>query len=311
MMERFEAYTLGATLYMPVLHPRVVDILHGRMPAPSLSVVLCLEDALAETDVSDGLSRLDQILQELPDELPVRAFLRPRNFEMAREICAQASGTAIDGIVAPKILPDALPGWLEAAREAQLTVMPTLESATFFDPAKIVAIRDVLDAHREDAGRLAAIRLGGNDLLSSMGLRRTRGMTAWDGPLAWVLSMASSILTSAGHPVAAPVFDIIDDLETLQREVAKDVAAGFISKTIIHPAQAGIVEGAFQVSPEELDQARAILDAQARAVFQLGGVMCEPATHTAWAERTITRARIFGTKIHEVPNLDLDRVASG
>lgn len=293
-MSRFEAYSLGATLYMPVLHPRVADILQGRVSPPAGSVVLCLEDALAEEDVSDGLSRLDILLRDLPDQLPVRAFLRPRNRAMAQNLCARAAGTAIDGIVAPKVLPDTLPEWLAMARETGLSIMPTLESATFFDPGQIVAIRDVLDAHASDEGRIAAIRIGGNDLLSSMGLRRTRGMTSWDGPLAWILSMVSSILTSAGHPVAAPVFDVIDDLETLRREVERDVAAGFVSKTIIHPAQAPVVAEAFRVSPDELESARAILDSRAKAVFQVGGVMCEPSTHTAWAERTVSRARFFG-----------------
>ena len=293
-MSRFDAYSLGATLYMPVLHPRVADILHGRVSPPAESVVLCLEDALAEEDVSDGLSRLDRVLSELPDQVPVRAFLRPRNRAMARDLCERAAGTAIDGIVAPKVLPETLPEWMIMARETGLSIMPTLESATFFDPGQIVAIRDVLDDHAKDAGRIAAIRIGGNDLMSSMGLRRTRGMTSWDGPLAWVLSMVSSILTSAGHPLAAPVFDVIDDLETLRREVERDVAAGFVSKTIIHPAQAPIVADAFRVSPDDLESAQAILDARAKAVFQVGGVMCEPATHTAWAERTVSRARFFG-----------------
>lgn len=293
-MSRFAAYSLGATLYMPVSHPRVADILHGRVSPPAGSVVLCLEDALAEADVSDGLSRLDILLRNLPDQLPVRAFLRPRNRAMAQDLCARAAGTAIDGIVAPKVLPDTLPEWLAMAHETGLSIMPTLESATFFDSGQIVAIRDVLDDHASDEGRIAAIRIGGNDLLSSMGLRRTRGVMSWDGPLAWVLSMVSSILTSAGHPVAAPVFDVIDDLETLRREVERDVAAGFVSKTIIHPAQAPVVAEAFRVSPDELESARAILDSRAKAVFQVGGVMCEPSTHTAWAERTVSRARFFG-----------------
>lgn len=300
-MARFDAYSLGATLYMPVLHPKVIDILHGRMVPQAASIVLCLEDALAESDVSDGLEKLDQIIADLPERLPVRAFLRPRNREMARDLCARASGSAIDGIVAPKVLPDTLPDWMAMARDGGLSVMPTLESAIFFDPGQICAVRDILDDAHGDPDRIAAIRLGGNDLLSSMALRRERGITSWEGPLGWILSMASSILVSAGLPVAAPVFDVIDDLETLRREVARDVAAGFVSKTVIHPAQIPVVTGAFQVTDVELEQARAILDNEARAVFQLGGVMCEPATHRGWAERIVTRAAVFGTDTQGKP----------
>ncbi|MCL1479246.1 MAG: HpcH/HpaI aldolase/citrate lyase family protein [Marinobacter sp.] len=92
-------------------------------------------------------------------------------------------------------------------------------------------------------------------------------MTAYEGPLGWFLSMAASILIPAGIPVSAPVFDIIEDTETLRREVERDVQMGFVSKTAIHPAQVPIIEGAFSVSEEDLRAARAILDRDASAVF--------------------------------------------
>ena len=293
-MHRFDAYSLGATLYMPVLHPRVADILHGRLPPPAASIVLCLEDALAAQDVDDGLRCLDQLMSDLPQRLPVRTFLRPRNREMAYALSARAAGTAIEGLVAPKVVPETLADWLELTREGGLSVMPTLESGCFFDPAKVCAIRDILDDHPQDTARVAAIRLGGNDLLSSLALRRERGITSWEGPLSWVISMASSILIAAGYPVAAPVYDVIDDPETLQRETLRDVAAGFISKTVIHPAQTPIINRAFQVLREDVEHARAALDSNAQAVFKRDGMMCEPATHRAWAQRTLARKEVFG-----------------
>ena len=293
-MHRFDAYSLGATLYMPVLHPRVADILHGRLPPPAASIVLCLEDALANHDVADGLRRLDQLISDLPERLPVRTFLRPRDKEMALELCARATGTSIEGLVAPKVVPETLADWLELTREGGFSVMPTLESGCFFDPAKVCAIRDILDDHPQDAARIAAIRLGGNDLLSSLALRRERGITSWEGPLSWVISMASSILIAAGYPVAAPVYDVIDDPDTLRRETLRDVAAGFISKTVIHPAQTPVINRAFQVSREDVAHARAALDSEAQAVFRVGGMMCEPATHRAWARRTVARQEVFG-----------------
>jgi len=293
-MHRFDAYSLGATLYMPVLHPRVADILHGRLPPPAASIVLCLEDALADQDVDDGLQRLDQLMSDLPERLPVRTFLRPRDRDMALELSARAAGTAIEGLVAPKVVPETLPDWLALTRDAGLAVMPTLESACFFDPGKICALRDILDDHPKDIARLAAIRLGGNDLLSTLALRRERGVTSWEGPLGWVLSMASSILIAAGYPVAAPVYDVIDDLETLRRETLRDVAAGFISKTVVHPAQTPVINRAFQVLRADIEHARAALDSEAQAVFKMGGMMCEPATHRAWAKRTMARQEVFG-----------------
>jgi citrate lyase beta subunit len=211
---------------------------------------------------------------------------------MALELAQFAGIEKIDGFVAPKIVPETAAAWMDVAEGANVRIMPTVESSQFYDPGRIIALRDVFDAY--DARRIAAIRLGGNDLLAGMALRRHPGITSWEGPLAWVLAMASSILISSGYPVAAPVFDIIQDVETLRREATQDAAAGFISKTAIHPAQVAPIIEAFRVSQADLTQARAILDENASAVFQINGMMCEPSTHRAWAQRIQARSTFFG-----------------
>lgn len=287
----FSSYTLGATLYMPIIHPRVPAYLRGEIGFPSPSVVLCLEDALEEDDVLRGIATLKNLLKDHPVISDTRVFVRPRNLEMALQLAEFAGIEKIEGFVAPKVAPETMAAWMDLAKAADLRIMPTVESSQFFDPGRITALREVLDDH--DKRRIAAIRLGGNDLLAAMALRRQGRITSWEGPLAWVLSMASSLLISAGYPVAAPVFDIIADIDTLKRETAQDVAAGFISKTAIHPAQVAYIMDVFRVSDAEVEQARAILDDRASAVFQIGGVMCEPATHKAWATRILARYNFF------------------
>ncbi|MGY9047050.1 hypothetical protein P775_13845 [Puniceibacterium antarcticum] len=288
----FSSYGLGATLYMPITHHRVPALLRGEVDFPSPSVVLCLEDALAEDDVARGIATLKALLKNGPVTAKTRVFVRPRNLEMGLQLGEFDGIEKIEGFVAPKILPETASAWMNLAKATDLRIMPTVESAQFFDPGRITALKEVLDEH--DKRRIAAIRLGGNDLLAAMAVRRQAGITAWEGPLAWVLSMASSMLISAGYPVAAPVFDIITDIDTLKREVTQDVAAGFVSKTAIHPAQVGHIMQAFRVSDTEVMQARAILDDHASAVFQIGGVMCEPSTHRAWAQRILARRDVFG-----------------
>lgn len=294
MNPHLAAYEIGATLYMPVLHQRVREIVLGVAAPPASSIVLCLEDALHESDVERGVTTLMGLLAAAPARPAARPrlFIRPRSFDMAARLRSVHGIGRIDGFVAPKIRVETLPDWISLLSGSDLRLMPTIETGEFFDPARLVAFRDLILGSGPD--RIAAVRLGGNDLLGTMGLRRQRGVTAYEGPLGWFLSMAGSILTSAGVPVAAPVFDIIDDLETLKREVERDVAMGFISKTAIHPAQVPIIEGAMRVSGEEEEAARAILNQEARAVFQIGGVMCEPATHAGWARRVLARAEIFG-----------------
>ncbi|KZK79075.1 hypothetical protein PsW64_03172 [Pseudovibrio sp. W64] len=299
----FSAYGLGATLYVPIIHHKVPDILTGRTNSPASSVVLCLEDALAESDVERAVGTLRELLPLINQSSGLRVFVRPRSLSMGHRLASFKNIDRIEGFVAPKVRPDTAADWMQLASSAGLCIMPTLESADYFDPGCIVAFRDVLRDY--DHRLVSAIRLGGNDFLGALGLRREREMTSWEGPLGWVLSMCSSMLISAGYPVAAPVFDIIDDPDTLRREVQRDVAAGFVSKTVIHPCQVPIIVEGMKVSEQELQQAKAIIEKDALAVFQIGGAMCEPATHSNWAHRVLARERIFGCKSASAPSIQM------
>jgi len=296
----FSAYSLGATLYMPVIHPKVPDILLGRVAAPASSIVLCLEDALREQDVERGVRMLTGLLNESVRDKEMRplVFIRPRSYDMACRLRAVRGIEMVDGFVIPKARPETLLEWVALLHGTRLSLMPTMETPDLFDPSRLIQFRDLLLTVGPE--RVAAVRIGGNDLLASMGLRRVRGISSYEGPLAWFMSMAAGLLISSGIPVAAPVFDIIDDLDTLRREVERDVQMGFVSKTAIHPVQVPVIERVFAVLSEEVQVAKAILDNDGRAVFQLGGAMCEPATHTAWARRTLARAARFSFPRHRI-----------
>lgn len=298
----FSAYDLGATLYMPVIHPKVPEIVTGVVSAPASSIVLCLEDALHEKDVERGVRTLTELLGNKSDqgETGPRLYIRPRSFDMACRLREMDGITRVDGFIFPKARPETVPEWIALLSGTTLTLMPIIETPDFFDPARLIQFRDLLLV--SCPSQVAAVRIGGNDLLGSMGLRRQRGVTAYEGPLSWFVSMVASILMPCGIPVAAPVFDIIEDMETLRREAERDVQMGFVSKTSIHPSQVPVIEGAFSVTEDEIAAARAILSRDARAVFQVGGVMCEPATHAAWARRVLARADRFGGVAAAVPD---------
>mgnify|MGYP005839932755 CR=1 FL=1 len=289
-----DGFALGATLYMPVIHPGVPDILAGVTEKPASSIVLCLEDALHESDVERGVKTLSSLLSRFAPGTGDRPeiFVRPRSLDMAARLAGLDGISRIDGFVAPKMRVESAADWISVARVADVSVMPTLETPDYFDPGRVVALRDMIRA--EGADRIAAVRIGGNDLLGSMGLRRVAGATSYEGPLSGILQSVATILGASGIPVAAPVYDVIHDLNTLEKEVLRDVAMGFLSKTAIHPAQVPVIENAMRVSRQDLDAARAILEESARAVFQIGGVMCEPATHRPWARRVMARAQSFG-----------------
>jgi len=144
MRNSFQSYALGATLYMPVIHPKVDDFLFGRAPAPASSIVLCLEDALADYDVQSGVEKLRSLCQAGALACDAQVFIRPRSLEMAHTLAGFRNIQSFDGLVAPKVMPDTAAQWLDVARGPGLSIMPTLESAVYFDPAQIAEVRDAL-----------------------------------------------------------------------------------------------------------------------------------------------------------------------
>jgi citrate lyase beta subunit len=305
-MRQVHPYALGATLYVPMTHANAADVALGRKLQGLRSVVLCLEDAVADRDVPEGLLRLSKLLSDLRNSerdhgaTPL-VFVRPRNLEMAFAIAGLSGIESLDGFVCPKVRPGQVKAWVTAVSGTTLRLMPTLETVEILDP---VAVRELRDELTVDAdGRILALRVGGNDLMACLGLRRSRGRTVYDGPLRSVLANLVNLMIPAGFHLTAPVHEIIDDTEALEREVAEDVAWGFVGKTAIHPSQIPSIHAAFAVREQDLDAAQLILAPGAPAVFRHGGAMCEPATHRAWANSIVERTRCHGLRSIDHPTL--------
>lgn len=295
-------FELGATLYMPILKPDALEYIAGTKLPRLRSMVLCLEDALLEKDVIEGMSilektllRIGQVKQESTETRFPLVFVRPRHLDMAMRITQMVGIHNIDGLVAPKVMVGEYMKWVDAVRHTDLYIMPTLETAEVFDQAAMKDLRDEFLAHSPE--RILALRVGGNDLMSCLGLRRFGNTSLYEGPLLYAVSMLVSIMRSKGFDLTAPVFENIDEKganETLLREVIQDVSFGFVGKTVIHPSQVDVVENAFKVAPSEYRTALTVLATDAAAVFKFGGSMCEPATHRSWAQRILSREKVYG-----------------
>ena len=293
-MSGIDPLQLGATMYVPVIHPVVADVVTGKRYPTLRSVVLCLEDALHDTDVTRGLDVLRRLLSDQVFNGGPLVFVRPRNLHMARVIAQYKGIEKIDGFVVPKLAADILPAWVAIADAVDLVLMPTLESAWVFDPLAVSHFAEALATTGGD--RVLALRVGGNDLLSHLALRRIRGQTLYEGPLAGCLSQLMCSLGGRGFSLTAPVFDITDDPDTLARECTRDVSFGFVGKTAIHPDQIDVIQQCFEVPESLLIDAQEVLQSTAPAVFKRDGAMLEPATHRAWAQRTLARAAIYGSR---------------
>lgn len=286
----------GAFLYTPATHRSLADVVRGRNMQGASAICVCLEDAILDTEVETAWIRLRDVLDGLADLDPERRpllFVRPRSLEMARRFAQEYSHRFVDGVVAPKIVPEAVTSWAEALAGTKLLLMPTLETAGVFDPAWVheMAAAIVAELH----GRVPLVRIGANDLLSVLGLRREPDATLYEGPLGAVVSSLVTAFVPAGLHLAAPVFEYSDRVDTLGREVRRDLAFGLCGKTAIHPGQVSVIQSALRVDPRELESARLILADGAPAVFKNNGAMCEPATHRRWAKNLIARAERWGT----------------
>ena len=299
------AYALGATLYMPATRSDLWAVVSGEKIPQLRSVVICLEDAVAEQDVGLGLQHLQQLLQQLTHE-PRNAqaplvFVRPRHPRMAAQLADWPMIHQLDGFVLPKFDLDSLLDW-QAAIPQNLLLLPTLETAMVYDSGAMRELREQLVSSKLP---VLALRIGGNDLLACLGLRRPPSHTLYQTPLAQVINQLIATFMPYGFALTAPVCEYFEPADLLKTEVELDVQHGLVGKTIIHPCQIGWVHQAFQVDTKDYTAAQAILAPDAKAVFQHEGAMLEPATHRAWAARIVERARYYGV----VGRQDPDQIA--
>jgi citrate lyase beta subunit len=282
---------LGATLYMPATRMDLTEILSLEKLPGLRSVVVCTEDAIHEHELPAALANLEWTLDRLLP-CPILRFIRPRNVAVLTQLVRMPGIETIDGIVLPKVTPQNLPAFAEAAsRVPSLQLMPTIETEVAFDRRRLVALCDAL---QQAVNPILCLRIGGSDLLSLLGLKRPKGLTLYDTPLRNVVNDIILTFRPAGYDISAPVFEHVDSPATLEREVELDIVHGLLAKTAIHPTQIAVIERAYRVSRQDREMAERILDPGAQAVFQHQGQLCEPATHRRWAERLLLRSELFG-----------------
>ncbi|KAF0864108.1 HpcH/HpaI aldolase/citrate lyase family protein [Pseudomonas sp. LD120] len=298
-MKLISPFALGATLYMPATRSDITDVVMGRKLPELRSVVICLEDAVAQSDIVDAMECLRGVLRRIGQSngQPVNGplvFIRPRDAAMAAQLNDWPEIRWVDGFVVPKLTLANLMDWQRAVTNPALALMPTLETQEVYSPNAMVELGDAM--RRELGDRIIALRIGGNDLMGCLGLRRNPATTLYQTPMGYVIPMLAGVLGAQGFALTAPVFEQISSPRLLHEELALDIAHGLVGKTAIHPSQISVIQDAFRVSIEDLNCAKLIVHDAAPAVFRHGDTMCEPATHYHWATTIIERAQWHGVK---------------
>ncbi|UFH50799.1 HpcH/HpaI aldolase/citrate lyase family protein [Pseudomonas sp. KNUC1026] len=301
-MARVSPYALGATLYMPATRSDLLEVISGRKLPSLRSLVICLEDSVAGSDVEAALGQLRAVLRSIRAEGQRRTwspliFVRPRDAVMAAVVNDWPEIEAIDGFVLPKCSLTSLPRWAAAVENPALLVMPTLETREVYSPAAMLELGTALRQAFND--RVLALRIGGNDLMGCLGLRRNPCTTLYQTPMGYVIPMLAGVLGAQGFSLTAPVFEQLASPALLGQELQLDISHGLVGKTAIHPAQIAPINEAFRVCAKDLDCARLIVSESAPAVFKHGSAMVEPATHLNWARKIIERAQWQGVRAPE------------
>ena len=287
------AKSMGASLYLPANHKYLMAVADGERMGHARSLIFCTEDAVADADLSWALFNLSVVLANMKREIRAERFVRVRNPEVMARVLAMPGVDKLTGFVIPKCTRHNFDAYFKQVRDTDHLLMPTLETAEVFNDDEMRLFRETLEAPGVRS-RIAALRIGGNDLLALLGLRRPRTMTIYRTPLGPVIARLVTTFRPYGFVLTAPVFEHLDLPELLDQEVAEDMAYGMVGKTAIHPSQIALIESHYRVKANDLEAARAILDVDSPAVFRMHNSMCEVATHRAWAQRMVEQSNIFG-----------------
>lgn len=208
--------------------------------------------------------------------------------------------------------------------------LPILESTpVIYHETRRSVLHEIHELLDENKDYILNVRIGATDLLGSYGLRRSSDMTIYDVHV--VASVIGAIINTfgrfdgTGFVISGPVWEhfgdrkrlfnnelrnspfaaseskwlrsklIRNDLDKLLRETELDQANGIIGKTIIHPSHAVLVNGMLTVSYDEYQDALSIVDGGTGVHASSNHIkMNEVKPHSAWANRTLQRALVYG-----------------
>ncbi|WP_405799691.1 HpcH/HpaI aldolase/citrate lyase family protein [Streptomyces sp. NBC_01506] len=219
---RMLSAALGATLYSPATRPRLADDVVKLAGRGVVSMVLCLEDSIDDSEVEwaeENLVRQFADLGRRGLELPL-LFVRVREPGQIPDLVRRLgpASQVLSGFVLPKFTEERGVPFLEALISAEhesgqrLFAMPVLESPELLHletrADTLTGIARTVDKYRE---RVLALRLGVTDFCSAYGLRRSPDMTAYDVRIvAAVIADVVNVLGRAdgtGFTITGPVWE--------------------------------------------------------------------------------------------------------
>ncbi|TMQ91006.1 ATP/GTP-binding protein [Actinomadura soli] len=220
------AVALGATLYSPATRPVLADDIERAARRGVMSMVVCLEDAIADDEVLAGEANLVAQLRTLHGrggtatrDVPL-LFVRVRDPRQIGDLIGRLGDAAglVSGFVLPKFTAAAGGAFLDALEDAaartgqRLLAMPVIESPeAVYAETRTEMLNDVARLLAKHRQRILAVRIGATDMSAAYGLRRPPDLTIYDiRPVAGVICDVVNILGRAdgtGYVVTGPVWE--------------------------------------------------------------------------------------------------------
>jgi citrate lyase beta subunit len=240
------AYALGATLYMPATRENIHQELLLKKHDGLASMVICLEDSIADHEVDKAEKQLVAELNHLADalgkgylsqdELPL-IFVRIRSLDQLQHI-AEAAGEALKvltGIVIPKFEPVAGKKILKFINQLNTTgdllyAMPILETKKIIEKEtrleELLAIKAVVDEFRE---LILNVRIGATDFSGLYGIRRNADTTVYDiGVIRDCISDIVNVFLRFDSPyvVSGPVWEYFSSTQRILKPQLRQTPFG-------------------------------------------------------------------------------------
>jgi citrate lyase subunit beta/citryl-CoA lyase len=228
-------------LYLPASNPRAIA--KARTLAVDL-VILDLEDAVKPGD--KAAARAAAVVAA-GEGMGCLVAIRVNGVGLAEHDAdvAAVGGSAADLVVLPKVVAAGVAAAVAARAGKRLLAM--IET-----PGGVLAAAQIAGAEG-----VAGLIAGTNDLAHELGIPPRAGR----GGMTLALQTIVLAARAGGAWALDGVFNALDDPEGLAAECRDGRAMGFDGKTLIHPNQIAIAAETFGPTTEELDDARALLEA--------------------------------------------------
>jgi citrate lyase subunit beta/citryl-CoA lyase len=269
----------------------------GQSTAAS-ALILDLEDSVSVERIAVARDMVKAYLASRPDRSRQQLWVRinPLATALALPDLVGVVAGAPDGILLPKI---------ESAKEIVLLdhFLTALEAREGITPGfiRIIPVATetpqamfAADTYRGASARLVGLTWGAEDLSTAVGASTNR---LDNGEYEFTYLLARSVCLLGAHAAGVQAIDTITpdfrDRARLDREVRASRRMGFSGKIAIHPDQVEGINAGYSPDAEELQHARAVVDAFERAggagAVQLEGKMLDK-PHLVQAQRVIAMA---------------------